>query len=81
MISIQDKMTSLVNRSKEAGHAVHGACLVIPNLAVKLTGEAAVNTKAFVIAFTNVSSDLFSQHISTVHKKSRKIMYSVYLLH
>ena len=48
-------MTSLINRSKEAGQTVQEAFLVLPNLALKLSGEAVVNTKAFVIAFTNVS--------------------------
>ena len=48
-------MTSLIHRSQETSKIIHEAVLVIPNLAIKLTGEAMVNTKAFVIAFKNVS--------------------------
>ena len=48
-------MTSLIHRSQDAGKSVQEAILVIPSLAVKLTGEAVVNTKDFVIAFKNVS--------------------------
>ena len=55
MISVQQNMTSLIHRSQDAGKSVQEAILVIPSLAVKLTGEAVVNTKDFVIAFKNVS--------------------------
>lgn len=55
MISIQQNMTNLIHRSQEAGKSVQEAVLVIPSLAVKLTGEVLVNTKDFIIAFKNVS--------------------------
>jgi hypothetical protein len=51
---MQQNMTDLVHRSQEAGKSVQEAILVIPSLAIKLTGEAVVNTKAFIIAFKNV---------------------------
>lgn len=55
MISAQQNMTKLIHRSQSAGKSVQEAVLVIPSLAIKLTGEAVVNAKAFVIAFKNVS--------------------------
>ena len=48
-------MTSLIQRSKEAGKTVQEACMVISNLAIMLTGEAIVNSREFVIALTHVS--------------------------
>ncbi|CAB4026236.1 Hypothetical predicted protein [Paramuricea clavata] len=56
VMSMQQNMTDLVHRSQEAGKSVHEAILVIPSLAIKLTGEAVVNTKAFIIAFKNTYS-------------------------
>ena len=54
MISVQQKMTDLINRSQKAGKSVQEAVLVIPSLAIRLTGEAVVNAKAFVIGFKEV---------------------------
>ena len=55
MVSIHENMTSLIHRSKEAGKAAKDACLVIPSLALNLTGEAVSNTKQLIIAITHVS--------------------------
>lgn len=54
-------MTTLINRSQEASKSVQDAVLVIPSMAIKLTGEAFVNAKAVVIAFKNVSKCPFTR--------------------
>lgn len=69
-------MTSLINRSKEAGQTVQEAFLVLPNLALKLSGEAVVNTKAFVIAFTNVG--LLFVFITTLISFQKNILNALY---
>jgi len=50
-----ERLREAADKSSEAGRKVYEAYIVIPNTAVKISGEVIVSAKEFIFAFTNVS--------------------------